>query len=161
MDDVFQLCDGLPERTFGAGEELLAEGTSSGRLLVLIDGEVSVRRQGVPLLHLGEPGIFLGEIAAVLGGNHSASVVAETPTRCYVVEQAASALAEHPDLLLAVARLLAWRLNTVTGYLVDIKRQYGEDGGHLSLMDQVLSQMMSSKPVGIEPGSAREDVPDY
>lgn len=161
MDDVFRLCQGLPERHYVPGEELLAEGTSSGRLLVLIEGSVSVRRQGVPLLHLGEPGIFLGEIAAVLGGNHSASVVAETPTRCYVVEQAASALAEHPELLLAVAKLLAWRLNTVTGYLVDIKRQYGDDGGHLSLMDQVLSQMMSSKPVTIEPGSARDDVPDY
>jgi CRP/FNR family cyclic AMP-dependent transcriptional regulator len=159
--DVFSLSQGLPERRFAAGEELLGEGTHSGQLLVLIEGVVSVRRQGVAFVHLRDPGVFIGEIAALLGRAHTASVVAETPTRCYVIENAATNLAEHPDLLLGVARLLAQRLSALTAYLVDIKRQYGEEDGHLALMDEVLTQLMSLQPVTIEPGSARPDVPDY
>lgn len=128
---------------------------------MLIEGEVSIRRQGVAFVHLREPGIFLGEISALLGTRHNTSVVAEVPTRCYVIDNAAAALAQHPDLLVGVARLLARRLSALTAYLVDIKRQYRGEDGHLALMDQVLSQLMSVQPVAIEPGSAREDVPDY
>src|SRR5262245_1518480 len=125
MNDVLALCRGLPERQFAPGEDLLGEGMHSGRLPVLIGGEVGVRRQRVSVVHLREPGIFLGEMAALLGIPHSATVTAVAPTRCYVVDDAASALADHPGLLLGVARLLARRLNALTAYLVDIKRQYG------------------------------------
>ena len=158
---MLSLCRGLPERSFAQGEDLLGEGGQSGELLVLIQGEVSIRRQGVAIAHLREPGIFLGEISALLGGAHSATVVAEAPTRCHVIDDAASALAQHPELLVGVARLLARRLSALTAYLVDIKRQYGEADGHLALMDQVLSELMSVQPLVIEPGSAREDQPDY
>ena len=158
---MLSLCRGLPERSFAQGEELLGEGGQSGQLLVLIEGEVSIRRQGFPIAHLREPGIFLGEISALLGSAHSASVVAEAPTRCHVIDDAATALARYPELLIGVARLLARRLSALTAYLVDIKRQYGEANGHLALMDQVLSELMSVQPLVIEPGSAREDQPDY
>ena len=161
MEDVLSLCRGLPERSFAQGEDLLREGGQSGQLLVLIEGEVSIRRQGVTMAHLREPGIFLGEISALLGSPHSATVVADAPTRCHVLDDAASALAQHPELLVGVARLLARRLTALTAYLVDIKRQYGEAEGHLALMDQVLSELVSVQPLVIEPGSAREDQPDY
>ena len=161
MNDVLSLCRGLPEQLFQPGEELISEGEQSGRLLVLIEGAVSVSRGGVQVVRLDEPGIFLGEIAALLGAGHSATVVAVTPTRCHVIDDAVTAMSGHPDLLLAVARLLARRLNALTSYLVDIKRQYGGEDGHLGMMDKVISELMSVRPVTIEPGSARPDQPDY
>ena len=161
MDDVLALCQGLPEQQFAPGEALLWEGSRSGQLFVLIEGVVQVERDGVALVHLSEPGIFLGEISALLGVDHSASVVAATPTRCHVIENAAITLADHPELLAAVARLLARRVNAMSSYLVDVKRQYGGEDGHLGMMDEVLSQLMSVRPLSIQPGSAREDMPDY
>jgi CRP/FNR family cyclic AMP-dependent transcriptional regulator len=161
VDDVLALCQGLPEQRYAPGEALLGEGTRSGRLFVLIEGAVQVERERVAIVHLEEPGIFLGEISALLGVAHGASVVATAPTRCHVIEDAATSLADHPELLGAVARLLARRLNAMTTYLVDIKRQYGGEDGHLGMMDEVLSQLMSVRPLSIQPGSAREDQPDY
>ena len=161
MDGVLALCGGVPEQVFAPGEALLGQGATSGRLLVLVEGEVGVYRQGVLVVRLSQPGEILGELSALLGTGHTASVVALVPTRCHVIADAATALAEHPDLLMAVARLLARRLQAVTAYLVDIKRQYGGEDGHLGMMDQVLSALMNVKPLPIEPGSDREDMPDY
>lgn len=66
----------------------------------------------------------------------------------------------EPGSFLAVARLLALRLQAVTTYLSDIKRQYATTDGHLAMMDQVLSQLTSMRPGAIEPGSKRGGMPD-
>jgi CRP/FNR family transcriptional regulator, cyclic AMP receptor protein len=161
MDDVLTLCAGLPTRTFEAGEVLLVEGSSSDAILVLERGAVEVRKEGAALLTIDAPGAFLGEISALLGTPRSADVVAVAPTEVRVIEDPAAALTADPQLVLAIARLLAHRLRASTSYLADLKQQYGGAGGHLALMDQVLSELTAMRTTSLAPGSEREDVPDY
>jgi CRP/FNR family transcriptional regulator, cyclic AMP receptor protein len=161
MDDVLTLCADLPTRALEPGEVLLREGSPGGALYVLARGAVEVRKEGGTLLRIDEPGAFLGEISALLGGPRSADVVAVEPSEVHVVEDPAAALAAEPELVLAIARLLAHRLRAVTSYLADLERQYGGTDGHLALMDQVLSELTSLRAPSISPGSEREDVPDY
>lgn len=161
MDDVLALCADLPTRVLAAGEVLLTEGSPAGALYVLARGAVEVRKDGQPLLRIDEPGAFVGEISSLLGGARSADVVAVEPSELHVVEDPAAALAAEPELMLAIARLLAHRLRAVTSYLTDLKQQYGGAGGHLALMDQVLSQLTSMRTTSLPPGSERDDVPDY
>lgn len=158
MDDGLRLSEGLPEREFAAGEDLMAEGARSGELHVLMAGEVGIEVHGVLVKRVSDPGAFLGEISALLGTTHSARVYAIGPTRTRVM--AGAALLDNPDLLLSVARLLAARLSAMTGYLADLRTQYADADGHLSLMADVLSELTAVRPTGVVPGSSRPDVYD-
>lgn len=160
-DDVLSLLDGLLTQRFDAGEVLLAEGANSGTIFVLAEGAVEIRKGDLTVATVRERGSFLGEISALLGSGHTASVVAAEPTSVYVIRDAAHAIEQRPALALAIARLLARRLHAVTTYLADIKRQYGGEEGHLGVMDQVLSELLTLRVSPVAPGSAREDVPDY
>lgn len=161
MDDVLSLCRGLPSRTLAQGERVLIEGARGGTIFVLVTGRVEVRKGGVTITSVSEPGAFLGEISALLGTPTSADVVATEPTEVLVLEHAELSIAERPELTLAIARLLARRLQAVTSYLGDLRRQYADQGGHLSMMDTVLSELASTRPREVEAGSERDDVPDY
>jgi CRP/FNR family transcriptional regulator, cyclic AMP receptor protein len=118
-------------------------------------------RGGARIVVIREPGAFLGEISAVLGSAPTASVVALETSTVHVVEGASASVRKHPELMYAIARLLAQRLSAVTAYLVDIKRQYADTDTHLALMDQVLANLMAMQPSLAQPGSERSDVPDY
>lgn len=161
MSEVLQLCRHLPVMQIPAGDTLLEEGRVTGRMYVLIEGAFEVRRGGVVLVGAREPGAFLGEISVLLGTGPMASVVAVVDSRVHVIDQAAAVVRNHPELMLAIARLLARRLSAVSAYLVDIKRQYADSGTHLALMDQVLANLVAMTPTGLPIGSERSDVPDY
>lgn len=161
MSEVLQLCRHLPVMQLAAGETLLEEGRATGRMYVLIEGAFEVRRAGVVLVSTREPGAFLGEISVLLGTGPMASVVALVDSRVYLIDQAASVVRDQPELMLAIARLLARRLTAISAYLVDIKRQYADSGTHLALMDQVLGNLVAMTPTGLPIGSERSDVPDY
>src|SRR5262249_31543997 len=94
------------------------------------------------------------EMSVLLGTPHSARVYALEPSRTRVMS--ADAVLSSPDLLLAVARLLAARLHSMTSYLADLRAQYADSEGHLSLMADVLSELTASRPVTIAPGSTRD-----
>jgi CRP-like cAMP-binding protein len=159
VDDILGLCADLPEREFAVGQELLAEGSRSGEIHVLIEGTVGIEVGGTLVKRIADPGAFLGEISALLGTTHSARVVALTAARTKVMPAAAATA--NPDLLLGMARLLAARLQAMTGYLADLRNQYADSDTHLGLMADVLSELTSVRPSAITPGSARPDQPDY
>ncbi len=48
-----------------------------------------------------------------------------------------------------VARILAHRLDAVTRYLVDVKQQFAQAGGHLGMVDEVLETVMTRHPRGM------------
>jgi CRP/FNR family transcriptional regulator, cyclic AMP receptor protein len=160
MNDVLDLCDGLPRRELASGERLVAAGDAGTRMYVLVTGSMAIERDGVTLTRVDEPGAFLGEMSVVSARPASADVIALEPSSVVVIDQAATALVDSPELLLAVARLLARRLDAVTGYLSDLKRQYADSDGHLGMMDQVLGALMSIRTTPMEPGSERADLPD-
>ncbi|MGQ0468022.1 MAG: Crp/Fnr family transcriptional regulator [Sporichthyaceae bacterium] len=159
MDDILPLCADLPVGRFAPGETLMTEGSPSGAIYVLVSGTVGIEVGGVLVKRVSDPGAFLGEISVLLGTVHSARVYAidDVVTR---VLPATEAL-DNPALLLGMARLLAARLQSMTGYLADLRHQYSDSETHLGLMAEVLSELQSVRPSGASLGSNREDQPDY
>jgi CRP/FNR family transcriptional regulator, cyclic AMP receptor protein len=158
VEEILSLCRNLPTRDFPAGAELISEGSRSESIYVLLEGTVGVVISGVLVTRISDPGSFLGEIAALLGTAHSARVVALTDCRARVL--AADSIVDNPAILLGMARLLAARLHGMTGYLVDLRNQYGDEDTRLGMMAEVLSELTLVRPSGVTPGSARTDVPD-
>ena len=64
-----------------SGEGILAEGDSSGRILVLTHGRAIIAKGGVPLADVG-PGDFVGEISFLTGEVTTAAVIALEAASC-------------------------------------------------------------------------------
>lgn len=162
MSTVLEMVRHFPELRIAQGQALIEEAVARDRMYVLLDGAFEVLREGVCVVRISEPGAFLGEISAVLGSVPSASVVATRDSVVHVIDAASEAVRQQPELTLAIAQLMARRLVAITAYLVDIKRQYAGSGDHLSVMDRVLSNLVSTvSPDPMPLGSERADVPDY
>jgi CRP-like cAMP-binding protein len=91
----------------------------------------------------------------------TADVVASAPTEVAVVSDAPALLEANPQLGLAIARLLAQRLQAMTTYLVDLKQQYADHEGGLGMVDVVLGSLMQSTGPRSSLSSARDPHPEY
>jgi CRP-like cAMP-binding protein len=159
--DLLTHCAELPRRTIPADTLVIEQGAPGGAVLVLVDGRVSIERDGARLAVLDTPGALLGEMSTVLDRPASASVRALDDVTVLEASDGMAFLTEHPEVLFEVARTLATRLDNLTGHLVDVKRQYGGDGSHLGMLDDVLSTLMHHQARQVQPGSARLPDPDY
>ena len=159
MRAVLDYCTGGDQKRFSAGELLVREGERTGRLYVLIDGQVEVVKGGTVVASVAEPGAMFGEMSILLGRDHSADVRAATPSTIYVIGDAAAFLRDRPALVLLIAQLLARRLSRATSYLADIKRQYAGHGNHLAMVGDLLQSMINLPPAEVEPGSDLQSDP--
>lgn len=140
---ILDLCRELavPVRRYAEGETILEQGKKAGVLVVLADGAVEVSKQNVRITVADEPGAVFGEISILLQRPHTATVRALEASECHLIEHPCAFLAAHPEVNLEIARLLATRLNGLTGYLVDLKRQFESRDDHLGMVDQVLENL--------------------
>jgi CRP/FNR family transcriptional regulator, cyclic AMP receptor protein len=161
MQELLALTQDRPEVALDAGEVLLAAGDPAERLYVLVEGRLVVRRDDEDFVVVEEPGACVGEVAVLLGRTHLATVVAVEPSRVRVVEPARAALVEHPEVLYAVAALLADRLDMVKRYLADVQDQYRDVDGGLGMIGDLLRSLSTSPGGRSEPGSEREPDPLY
>lgn len=122
-----------------AGTVILEQGTETGKLIVLRDGEVEVTRDGRFISSTGSAGAIFGEMALLLDKPHTATVQAVTDVECYVIEDALRVLETHPSWTLQIARLLAQRVNNTTAALMAAQPQAETDGHRLVLPHYVLS----------------------
>jgi CRP/FNR family cyclic AMP-dependent transcriptional regulator len=159
MSDVMRQCAALPQRAFRAGEVILEEGARTGLLYVLASGCVEVLKGDVQLATVDMPGAFFGEVSMLLDRPHMATVRALIDSTLFVATDPAAFLETHHELALNLARLLARRLNSVTTYLVDIKRQFEDQKNHLAMVDEVLETLVHQQGVESEPGSDRDPDP--
>ena len=161
MRDLLERFAVMPRKTFARGETLVVDGQRSGSLYVLIEGTLEVQKGGVRISTINEPGVCIGEVGLLLDIPATATVVAVTPTIVHVAEDGAAVLRTEPEVTVAVARLLAERLNLVTTFLADIKRQYAGASGSLAVVDKVLARLTQRTGPAAKPGSAREPDPLY
>ena len=141
MAQLFEILDTLPRRDFAVGETIIEEGSTTGMLFFLISGEVEIYKDEVRLASTSEPGSVFGEMSALLGTSHRASVRVVEPSSFYVVEDGRQFLQNHPVVSMHVSELLARRLDALNKYLVDVRQQFdGHD--HLSMVDEVLEVLM-------------------
>lgn len=72
--------------TFVPGEHLIRQGDPSDDIYIILEGRVSICQEGEPAGHRRlrsyGSGTLVGEMAFYTGARRSASVVADTPTRC-------------------------------------------------------------------------------
>jgi CRP-like cAMP-binding protein len=80
--ELERLCKSLKQRTFAAGETVMAEGGSGAGFFVIEAGTAVVNRGGSEVARLG-PGEYFGEIALIDGGARTATVTAESELRCH------------------------------------------------------------------------------
>ena len=159
MSEVVELCAGLPQQTFRAGEIVLDEGKRAGVLYVLADGTVEVVKGDVHIAAVDTPGAFFGEVSALLDLPYMATVRAQTDATLFVVDDPHAFLRSRPAIALHLARLLAKRLYSVTTYLVDLKHQFEGHEGHLSMVDEVLETLVHHQAPASTPGSDRHPDP--
>jgi CRP/FNR family cyclic AMP-dependent transcriptional regulator len=145
MSAILKLIAGHKVENFEAGRIVIEQGTASGPLLVLIQGEVEVLRDNVRVAKASEPGAVFGEMSVLLGSPHTATIRALKPSSFAIIENPRQFLEASAEASLHVARLLAARLDALTRYLADVKQQY-EGHDHLGMVDDVLDTLMHHQP---------------
>ncbi len=153
MQELLEFCRGDAGVELAPGSVLLREGERSGRLFVLASGCLEVFRGEVQIALVDDPGAVFGEMSALLDIPHTTSVRAVTEAVVHVVDDPVAWLARNPGLALPIARLLARRLQNVTSYLVDLKRQFGDRSDHLGMVEEVLESLSHEQGRGFIPAS--------
>jgi CRP/FNR family cyclic AMP-dependent transcriptional regulator len=112
----------LPVESYRQGELILRGGSATGKLLIMTEGAVEVVRGSVRIAEIAEPGAVFGDLAVLLDQPHSADVRALQPSTFYVAD-GRTILRVDPVVALYVAVVLAQRLETVDGLLVEARRR--------------------------------------
>jgi CRP/FNR family cyclic AMP-dependent transcriptional regulator len=150
MGEIAKNFDDLPERHFAAGEVLITEGTCAGGLFFLLSGTVSVTKEGVEIHKISAKGAIFGEMSYLLDCPATATVTAHEPCAVKFVSDREEFIRKHPETALYIARILALRLNSVVGYLVDLKAQFKDHQDHFGMMDEILDSIINKHPRSIE-----------
>jgi CRP/FNR family transcriptional regulator, cyclic AMP receptor protein len=132
-------------RRFDAGQVVIQQGQKTDCLYFLIEGAVEVMKDDVTVAKAAQPGVVFGELAAMLGGNHTATVRASKPCAFYIVDNPRAFLQSSPAACLHVCELLARRLDALNRYLVDVKHQF-EGHDHIGMVDEVLEALLHRQP---------------
>ena len=109
---------------------------------------------------IDRPGAAFGEVAALRGSGHTATVVAADPCRLRYADDGDAFLHGHPEVLFEMARGLAERLDLITNYLADLRNQYAGAAG-LDMVSDVLGKLQGAASPTIRPGSVRDPDPEY
>lgn len=161
MRGILEQCRDLPELGVEAGQVLIEQGQTPGVLYVLEHGSAVVERDGIAIVRVDAPGAVLGELSVVLAKPATATVRASTALRLRVAHDPQAFLRARPGVALAVLRTVASRLEGLTAYLADIKRQFTEHSDHFGMIDEVLQVLIHDQPPDVAPGSARDPDPEY
>ncbi len=141
MFSIIELLKDHEVRQFSPGESVITQGEKTGLLFFLIEGTADVLKNETRVATASQPGTVFGELSALLGGDHTATVRAVKPCKFYVVEDPKAFLSESPAACLYVCEVLAQRLDALTKYVVDVKSQF-EDHDHIGMVGEVLETLM-------------------
>jgi CRP/FNR family cyclic AMP-dependent transcriptional regulator len=113
--DLLELAKVSEDMEVEEGKVLTREGQSGSEFFVVVDGEVSVTKNGQEIRTLG-PGDFFGEIALLEDTPRTATVVAKTPLRFFVLTRRSfrSLLAHQPALEQKVLAALEERVRATS-----------------------------------------------
>jgi len=141
MASLLALTQTHPRRRLDQGEALLTEGDEGGELYVLESGSLSVEREGVTIATIDEPGALVGEMAVLLGNDHSATVRARTAAAVRVIDDPIPFLETTPLVALHVATLACARLDATSAVLVELKKETQGKAGEQGLLSRIFSAM--------------------
>ncbi len=128
----------LPVESYEAGETVFAEGTKTGRLLILKTGAVGIYKGDIEFAQVAEAGAVFGELSALLDAPHSADVRALETSEFHVAD--AATLLKDPTALLYITVVLARRIDAANQGLLQLKRLL-EAGEPTGLIDATLDKI--------------------
>ena len=129
----------LPLESYQAGEIVIADGSTTGRLLILKKGNVAIVKKGHEIAKVAEPGAVFGELSVLLDQPHAADVRTLETSQFHVAD-ATTLLTQNPIAVLYVATMLARRLNGANHALIELKHQL-LTGEPQSVVAQTVSKM--------------------
>jgi CRP/FNR family cyclic AMP-dependent transcriptional regulator len=156
VSSILDLCHGVPVASFEPGDVLLADGKKSGRLYVLIEGQVEILKRDFQINIVSDPGAIFGEISVLLDIPHMATVRALTPCRAHIIDGGEEFLRSHKEIAYDLSKLLAQRLHGITAYLADLKSQFEDQSDHLAVVDTILESLTHKQRDRFTPGSDRD-----
>ena len=109
--ELIEVAISADEREAAAGQSLAEQGQRGQEFFILVEGSVTVRRNGRRLTDLG-PGDWFGEIAILTYKPRTATVTATSPVRLLVISDRAfrRVVETTPRIALKVLRNVAERL---------------------------------------------------
>jgi CRP/FNR family transcriptional regulator, cyclic AMP receptor protein len=128
----------LPLARYDAGQTVFAEGTKTGRLLILKNGAVRIVKRDIEIAKVAEPGAVFGELSALLDQPHTADVRTLKMSEFHVAD--AATLLQDPATLLYVTTVLAQRLDAANRGLLELKGQI-DAGEPRSLIDKTIDRI--------------------
>ncbi len=139
----------LPLEIYEAGETVFAEGTKTGRLLILKSGAVNIVKNGTEIATVTEPGAVFGELSALLDQPHSADVRALETSEFHIAD-ARALLGQDPAALLYVTMILARRLDAANQAFLELKSQLaaGEPPGLIDATIDRIEGLLSAIGTG-------------
>jgi CRP-like cAMP-binding protein len=156
LPTVADLCRDLPLETFEPGEVLMAEGETSGRLYVLVEGMLEIVKGDFQINVVDNRGAILGDMSVLLDLPHSATVRALTRSVLHVSHGGEAFLQSHQEIAYQLSKMLAQRLHGISTYLVDMKRQFAGEQSHLGMVDEILESLLNQQRSEFTPGSDRD-----
>ncbi len=112
----------LPLVSYQPGETVIANGSRTGRLLILRKGTVAIVKNDTEIAKVAKPGAVFGELSVLLDRPHTADVRALETSQFHVAD-AATLLAQNPIAVLYIATVLAHRLDGANDALIQLKHQ--------------------------------------
>jgi CRP-like cAMP-binding protein len=111
LEEVAQLVD---EVDVPAGRVLMRQGSPGSEMVVLVEGQVEVERNGRTLGERG-PGAVMGELSLLSEGPRTATVTTTQPSRLLVAGHGAfhQLMEDHPSVRLCVLNGLADKIRTL------------------------------------------------
>ncbi len=111
LEAVASRCD---EVDVAAGKVLMTQGSYGAEFYVLVDGAVSVERDGAHIRDIGAGGFF-GELALLARIMRTATVTTTAPSRLLVLgaREFTTLLHDHPSIQAAVLHAVAERMATL------------------------------------------------
>ena len=141
LESVFERLSRFPIETYDEGELLLADGTSTGQLLFLLQGSVDVVKGGWHIARVDKPGAVFGDMAVLRDQPHSADVVTVTRSSFFIVSDAAAFLCSEPLIALYIAVVQSGRLEAANRSLIAAKARFAGEGqqnqGFVATLDEI------------------------
>ncbi len=112
------LADHTIEKQFQSGDTIATEGSPNDGLLLLVEGEMEVRR-GDRLFKVLGPGDYVGDMSLLDGAPHMVDVVATRPGQGLFLAgyQFQVVLKNHPEVAMEIIRVLVARIRETVGWL--------------------------------------------
>jgi CRP/FNR family transcriptional regulator, cyclic AMP receptor protein len=127
-------------------ESVLANGSRTGRLLILKRGVVAIVKGDTEIAKVTDSGAVFGELSVLLDQPHTADVRA-LETSQFHIANATTLLAQNPAAVLYIATVLAHRLDGANHALIQLKHQLSAGEPH-SVVAKTVSKMEGLLAVG-------------